>query len=350
LKVKFSNLSLQFREISKSINEVAEVLESGNYVSGANVIRFEENFAAFSESKFAIGVNSGTSAGDEVLVPSHTFIATINSVLLVGAIPVFVDVDSNGLLDLIDLKKKITKKSVGVIPVHLYGSTVSEELMNFCKSVPLKIIEDASQSHGAKYPSGKQVGFYGDLTAYSLYPGKNLGAAGEAGIITTNDFNLDSKSRLIRNWGSSNKYSHEIFGLNYRMDEIQAVILLNKLDHLPDWNIERRRLANIYMGQLKNIEVVNSLVGTPVYHQFVIRTEKRAELINWLNSNEIETGIHYPIPCHLQPFICEQFPGISKLEITEKLAKEVLSLPLYPGLKDIEVEYVSKKINEFFSA
>ena len=361
MKVRFSNLSLQFREISESINDVTKVLESGNYVSGKNVSRFEEKFAAFSESKFAIAVNSGTSAlhvslevlgigaGDEVLVPSHTFIATVNAVLLSGAKPVFVDVESNGLMDLADLRKKISKKSVAVIPVHLYGSTVSEELMNFCKSIPLRIIEDASQAHGARFPSGKQVGFYGDLTAYSLYPGKNLGAAGEAGIITTNEFGLERSARLVKNWGSSNKYTHEIFGLNYRMDEIQAVILLKKLELLSGWNIERRRLANIYLSTLMNVEVVNSPKGTPVYHQFVIRTKKRTELIGWLNSNEIETGIHYPIPSHLQPFINEKFPGITKLDMTEKLSREILSLPLYPGLMDCEVEYVCKKINEFFS-
>lgn len=360
-QIKFSNLGWQFSQIREEcLPEIIEVLQSGNYVHGKYVERFESEFADFSESRNAVAVNSGTSAihaalcvlgighGDEVIVPSHTFIATATAVAMAGATPVMVDVDQNGLMNGESVLASIGPKTKAVIPVHLYGSAVEEDLLEHL-SKKLIVIEDSSQAHGAKFKSGKAVGSKSQINCYSLYPGKNLGAAGEAGICTTNDDLLAEKLRSFRNWGSKVKYVHTDYGLNYRMDEIQGVVLFWKLLKLAEWTQMRVQIANQYKKYLINSDMqwVNSDIGTPVYHQFVINNKNRDQLQNYLRENGIETQIHYPIAIHQQSALKEKFVSRTNLSNTEELVKNILSLPIYPGMDFEDLEFIGETLKNF---
>jgi dTDP-4-amino-4,6-dideoxygalactose transaminase len=360
-QIKFSNIGWQFSQISdKCLPEVTEVLQSGNYVQGKYVERFESEFANFSESRNAVAVNSGTSAihaalcalgigpGDEVIVPSHTFIATATAVTMAGATPVMVDVDQNGLMNRESALNSIGPKTKAVIPVHLYGSAVEEELLEDL-SKELIVIEDSSQAHGARFKSGKAVGSKSRINCYSLYPGKNLGAAGEAGICTTDDESLAEKLRSFRNWGSKVKYVHTDYGLNYRMDEIQAVVLFWKLLKLTEWTQIRVEIASEYKKFLSDssIKWVNSEIGTPVYHQFVINCKNRDMMQNRLREKGIETQIHYPIAIHQQSALREKLILRSSLSNTELLVKNILSLPIYPGMDFEDVNFIGETMKKF---
>ena len=356
--IKFSNLGWQIDQLSDLKEDIWELVQSGNYVSSNRVKLFEENFSLWTNSKYSIAVNSGTSAlhailasldlkqEDEVIVPSHTFIASVNAVLMAGATPVLVDCDDHGLIDK-NMIASINTKTRVVMPVHLYGSVVSEELLIEIKNLGIKIVEDASQAHGARFESKKMVGSYGDASAYSLYPGKNLGGIGEGGVITTNSEDLSEKIRPFRNWGTTKRYHHDTFGINYRMDEIQALVLNRKLEKLTDWNSRRREIADYYIGNIHNLELVNNLNGEPVFHQFVIRHSKRDALQEFLQKRSIETLLHYPIPNHLQVSLVGKFNQYQSLDKSENLANSILSLPIYPGLSDLEVEKVVEEINNF---
>ena len=356
--IKFSNLGWQIDQLSNLKEDIWELVQSGNYVSSNRVKLFEENFSLWTNSKYSIAVNSGTSAlhailasldlkqEDEVIVPSHTFIASVNAVLMAGATPVLVDCDDHGLIDK-NMIASINTKTRVVMPVHLYGSVVSEELLIEIKNLGIKIVEDASQAHGARFESKKMVGSYGDASAYSLYPGKNLGGIGEGGVITTNSEDLSEKIRPFRNWGTTKRYHHDTFGINYRMDEIQALVLNRKLEKLTDWNTRRREIANYYIGNIHNLDLVNNLNGEPVFHQFVIRHSKRDALQEFLQKRSIETLIHYPIPNHLQVSLVGKFNQYQSLDKSENLANSILSLPIYPGLSDLEVEKIIEEINNF---
>jgi dTDP-4-amino-4,6-dideoxygalactose transaminase len=362
--IEFGNLAWQYAEIRDLVEaQVRNVLESGNYVSGVNVSKFEEEFAEFTGSEFCVCVNSGTSAlhsallatgigvGDEVICPSHTFIATATAIVMAGATPVLVDVDKNGLIDRNSATKAISKKTKAIIPVHLYGSLVDTTIIQDFKKMGLVVIEDASQAHGATYTNGDQIGIYSDIATYSFYPGKNLGAAGEGGACTTSSAEIAKRLRLIRNWGSEVRYSHEFLGFNYRMDELQSVILSAKLVHMKHWNEKRRDIAARYISELKSlpISVVNNTVGKSVFHQFVICVEKRAELQTYLLTQGVVTQIHYPIPIHKQHALKDFVRFSGEYSETDKLTRGILSLPIYPGLENESVGYVIQKIKEFYA-
>ena len=363
-KVSFSDLNWQYQIIKKDfLTEIEILLESGQYTNGKYVKTLEENFSVYANQKYSVGVNSGTSAlhaglmamgigpGDEVIAPSHTFIASVNAIVLTGATPVLVDVDQHGLLDANATMHAITSKTKAVMPVHLYGSLVSEDILREVSNKNIKIIEDASQAHGAKFPSGLPVGAYGDVTAFSFYPGKNLGAAGEAGMLTTNNKDLAEKAKLFRNWGAPVRYQHDYFGLNYRMDEIQALILIRKLEHLNQWNELRVEIADYYKNEMDklSIEVVNNHNGNPVYHQFVICIQERDELQNYLKAENVETLIHYPIAIHKQPALKDKVKIAGSLTNTQVLTSKILSLPIYPGLTLEETKLVVRKIADFYA-
>jgi dTDP-4-amino-4,6-dideoxygalactose transaminase len=341
--------------------KLLELLRSGNYVNGVWVKNFEHEFSQYAGSSFGIAVNSGTSAlhtallacgvgpGDEVIAPSHTFVATINAILLTGAVPRLVDVDQRGLMNLVEVEQAITGKTKAVIPVHLYGNVFNVASLGEIRASGVQIIEDASQAHGAYHQEGSPIGTFSDMCAYSLYPGKNLGAIGESGILTTNDDQISKKCRLIRDWGATQKYEHKIFGLNYRMDEIQGLFLSHKLQNLSHLNQKRMSNARRYYDELKKypIEFLNSLEEGSVIHQFVISIERRGELQQFLSSHGIDTLIHYPMPVHEQAFYVDRF-GSQTLPMTNGLASRILSIPVHESLTDSQLAYVIEKIGDFY--
>jgi len=361
-RVSFSSLPEQFQKIEELVMpSLIELLRSGNYVNGFWVKNFEIEFAKFSHSKFAIGVNSGTSAihaallacgvgiGDEVIAPSHTFIATINAILLTGATPVLVDIDGHGLINSSEIEKSISNKTKAIIPVHLYGNVFEVGDLSEYRSAGIRVIEDASQAHGATHRDGIPIGTKSDVTGYSLYPGKNLGAIGESGVITTHESDLAESCKLIRDWGSTKKYEHDRFGLNYRMDEIQGLFLSHKLANLEDLNNRRMRNAKQYFEGLSEYPIgfLNSLENGSVIHQFVISVEQRTNLQQYLSSQGIDTLIHYPVPVHKQKFYVERF-GEQLLSQTEEITTKILSIPVHENLKDSQISYVIDKIGEFY--
>lgn len=358
--VPFIDLALQWAEIEQEVHQpILELLRSGSYVSGKRVLEFEGDFASMSASKFAVGMNSGTSAlhagmsrygftkEDEIITTSHTFIASVSSILLAGATPMLVDVNVNGLMDIESFLKAVSPKTRGVLFVHLYGSCVDEKLINMAKELGLRIFEDASQAHLASFASGLPVGNFGEFTAYSFYPGKNLGAVGEGGMLTTNDQEVYEHAKRFRNWGSSVKYDHREFGLNYRMDELQALVLRAKLKKLDCWTKERELIASTYNQAVESnsrIELVNSLSGRPVFHQYVVKVNDRAIAQAFFRECEIETSIHYPIPVHKQKALEERFLRVDSLKATENLVERIISLPIFPGMKPWQVAKVAEAI------
>ncbi len=364
MKVEFGNLGWQYKEIKDSAERrVVDVLESGNYVSGSNVSRFELEFARYVDTQFSVCLNSGTSAlhaallaigvgkDDEVICPSHTFIATATSIVMAGAIPVLVDVDKNGLLDRASAIQAISSKTKAVIPVHLYGSLVDETIIQELQSHGVSVIEDSSQAHGAKYRNGDGIGKHSDIATFSFYPGINLGAAGEGGAATTSSEEINEALKLIRNWGSRVRYHHEELGFNYRMDEIQSVILSEKLVHMESWNARRREIAALYISGLMNLplRVVNDTANQAVFHQFVVYSDRRDELQRFLLENGVMTQIHYPIPIHKQNALKNYTRISGSLDVTNHLTRGILSLPIYPGLTDEEIQYVIEKIEKFYA-
>ena len=357
--IKSANLGYQLDSFPELMEEIRSLLSSGNYVSGMHVKKFEEEFSRFHNAKFGIGVNSGTSAlhsalhamgvgeNDEVIVPSHTFIASVISIILTGATPVLVDVNEHGLLDYASAKKAVNKKTKAIMPVHLYGSAVHEVEMQKIFELGIPIIEDCSQAHGAEFASGKMVGEFSQIAAFSLYPGKGLGGIGEGGICITNDSQLSLQMKKFRNWGTEKRYVHDEFGLNYRMDEIQALVLNKKIQCLNLWNNRRREIATQYLSGISGFRFVNSTLGKPSYHQFVIAHRKRDLLQSYLLENGIETLVHYPVPNHLHTSLRGKIKVDGSLKNTETLAAEILSLPIYPGLSDNEISYIIEKINQF---
>jgi len=361
-RVTFAALSQQFSEIESDVMpKLLELLRSGNYVNGTWVRNFENDFSKYARNSFGVAVNSGTSAlhtallacgvgpGDEVIAPSHTFVATINAILLTGATPKLVDIDEHGVMNLAEVEKTVTANTKAIIPVHLYGNIFNVASLSEIRSSGIKIIEDASQAHGAHHQEGSPIGTFSDVCAYSLYPGKNLGAIGESGVLTTNDEEIYIRCKLIRDWGATQKYEHEIFGLNYRMDEIQGLFLTHKLANLPTLNQKRMANAIRYFDELRKypIQFINTLEKGSVIHQFVISIEQRGELQRFLTSHGIDTLIHYPIPVHEQKFFVEKF-GQQVLPTTEALTSRILSVPVHESLTESQISYVIEKIGNFF--
>jgi dTDP-4-amino-4,6-dideoxygalactose transaminase/acetyltransferase-like isoleucine patch superfamily enzyme len=340
------------------------VLRSGQYVQGREAAAFEEEFAAFCETRFALVANSGTSAlhlallalgigpGDDVLTAPNSFFATAEAILYTGARPVFVDVESaTANLDPVALTAAITPQTRAVIPVHLYGRPVEmAPVLEVCAARGIPIIEDACQAHGARY-GGHRVGSLGRLGCFSFYPTKNLGACGEGGAVVTNDPGLTESMRALRDHGQAKKGHHDRVGFNYRLDEIQAAILRVKLRYLPEAIRSRRRIALRYLEGLRGLPL-----GLPdpggdeehVFHLFVIRTEARDRLRAHLDAHGMSTAIHYPEPVHVQPPLQELGYRAGQFPVAERLARESLSLPLDPYLTEAEVDRVIAAIRAFF--
>jgi dTDP-4-amino-4,6-dideoxygalactose transaminase len=349
-------------EFKKSIDSV---IANGDFISGKIIEEFEENFAIFCETKYAVGCSSGTSAlhlallacgikaGDEVITTPHTFIATAEAISHTGAIPVFVDIDEQTFnIDPNKIEKAITAKTKAIIPVHLYGQCADmQPIMKIAQKHKLQIIEDAAQAHGASY-NNQKAGTFGKTACFSFYPGKNLGAFGDAGIIVTNSKLLAANIRTLANHGRKNKYEHSVIGYNYRLDTIQAAILDTKLKYLTECNNQRKNIAKIYHKKLKNIpelllpEVQNN--NNHVYHMYVVKTKQRNQLQQYLLYNGITTGIHYPKPLHLQKAYKHLGYKKGDFPITEKITKQILSLPIYPGLNSTQQIFITKSICDFF--
>jgi len=359
--IPFVDLRAQYREIKPEIGDAIErVLESAQFVLGPEVAAFEEEFAAYCGAAHAVGVNTGTSAlhlallaagigpGDEVISVPHTFVATTAAIVYAGARPVFVDVDPTSFtMDPELIERAISPRTRAILPVHLYGQPADmDPIMEIARRHGLVVIEDAAQAHGAEY-NGRRAGSIGDLGCFSFYPGKNLGAYGEGGAVTTNNSEYAGRVRVLRDWGADRKYVHALKGYNFRLEELQAAILRVKLRHLEDWTEARRAHAARYDRLL-----AGSPVATPsamsfarhVYHIYAVRTPERDVLGAALAADGIQTGIHYPIPVHLQPAHADLGYRAGDFPHAERAAREVLSLPMYAELEDGQLERVAGAI------
>ncbi len=348
----------------KLLRTVERVIDSQSYILGPDVDAFEREFASYCGVKYAVGVASGFDAlflslivfgirkGDEVITVPNTFISTVFPILAVGAQPIFVDVDPTTLLlNIALIEERITTRTRAIIPVHLFGLPVNMvPLMQLAKKYKLAIIEDACQAHGATY-KGRNTGSIGDVGCFSFYPSKNLGAFGDAGIVTTNTKDIADRLRILRNIGQKEKNVHSVLGYNSRLDTMQAAMLRVKLPYLHRWVQKRKQLAHRYNSLLVGLPVILpvKLESTESsYHLYVIRTPDRDDLKRYLENNGILCGIHYPIPIHLQS--CMKALGYKKgdFPVSEQSAREALSLPLYPEMKAEEVNVVARYIRKFF--
>jgi len=338
---------------------VFNVLNSGRYINGQNLKSFEEEFADLCSTKYAVGVSSGTSAillslmalgigdGDEVIVPSHTFIATASPARFLGATLVYADIDPGTYtIDPAEVQRKITPMTKAIIPVHLYGHPCDMDPINeLARAHNLYVIEDACQAHGATY-KGKKTGSLGDIACFSFYPSKNMTVLGDGGMITTNDSELAQKVRMTRDHGRTQKYVHHLLGLNCRMSEVHAAIGREQLKHLTEWNERRRAVATQYSVLLRDSGVIIPVErewARHVYYMYVIRVKQRDKLALYLKGKGIGTGIHYPVPVHRQPCL----KSYVHLPITEKYVDEILSLPMHPQLSDEQVDYVASEVRNF---
>lgn len=365
MEVPFVSFENMHNEIKELLDDAYKrVLNKNQYIQGDECLLFENEFANFCDSKYCIGVATGLDAlylilkalnigpNDEVIVPSNTYIATALAVSYVGAKPVFVEPNiDNFNISTCLIEEKISSKTKAIIPVHLQGRAADmDEINRIAKKHGLFVVEDAAQAHGALY-KGKRVGSLGDAAAFSFYPGKNLGALGDGGCVVTNDKELALKVRALGNYGSDYKYHHIYKGTNSRLDELQAAFLRCKLPHLDKWNKRRKKIASQYFEKISN-----PLIKLPprvdddfdhVYHVFVIRCNRRDELENYLLENGIATVKHYPIPMHLQKAYTDLNILEGTLPIAEEISKTVLSIPMYYGMTDEQVDYVIDVLNEF---
>jgi dTDP-4-amino-4,6-dideoxygalactose transaminase len=365
MQIPLVDLKRQYESIKDEIDEaIFKVINKADFILGDELKLFEEEFASYCQVKYAVGVSSGTAAlylalrasgverGDEVITTPNTFIGTTEAITQAGAKPVFVDVDELTYnIDSAKIEEKVTERTKAIIPVHLYGQPADMDPINaIAKKYNLKVIEDACQAHGAEY-KGKRTGGLADVACFSFYPGKNLGAYGEGGMVVTDDERIAEKVRLLRDHGRKEKYEHIIEGFNYRMDTIQAAILRVKLRRLDEWNNTRRRLASIYNELLENVKGMitpkEADYAKHIYHLYVIRSKARDSLQKYLKSYGVSTGIHYPIPLHLQK--AYQYLGYKEgdFPIVESYTKEALSLPIFPELEEEEIERVTQLIKEF---
>lgn len=355
--IPFVDLKAQYASIKDDVNAaILRVLESCHFTLGPEVAAFEEDFARYCDVRFGVAVNSGTSAlhlallaagvgpGDEVITVPFTFMATVSAIQYAGATPVFVDIDpATYTMDVSRLEAAITAKTKAIIPVHLYGQPVDmDSLLDIARARGLTVIEDAAQAHGAEY-KGRRVGSMGHMACFSFYPGKNLGAYGEGGLVATNDASLTRTLRMLRDWGAEKKYEHVLKGYNYRMEAIQGAVLRVKLPLLEQWTEARRAVAGQYDRAFKG-SGVQTPVTMPnvrhVYHIYAIRTAQRARWQEQLQAKGVSSGIHYPTPIHLLPAFSDLGYGAGSFPHSERAASEVLSLPMYPELSPQQVEEV----------
>jgi len=355
------DLSRQHLALADELAEaLRRVLAHGRFVLGPEVEAFEEEFARYAGRRFGIGVGSGTEAlhvallacgvgpGDEVVTVSHTAVATVAAVELTGARPVLVDVDAETCsLDPVLVERALSPRTKAIVPVHLYGAPAEmSPILELARRRGLRVVEDCAQAHGAVY-DGRRVGSLGDMGCFSFYPTKNLGALGDGGMITTNDAELAERARLLRQYGWRERYVSVVRGLNSRLDEIQAAVLRVKLRHLDAWNARRRALAARYLAALRETNLQTVRVperGDPVFHLFVVRTERREAFRTHLEERGIGTMIHYPVPVHQQDAYLDLGYGPGALPASEAAARTVVSLPLYPEMTDEEVGAVATAV------
>ncbi|MBP9853937.1 MAG: DegT/DnrJ/EryC1/StrS family aminotransferase [Candidatus Omnitrophica bacterium] len=365
MSVKFIDFSKQYELVKDEIDiGLKKVFEKGNFILGQEAVDFENSFAKYCDSKYAVGVNSGTDAlylavaalditvGDEVILPSYTFIATALCVSYTGATPVFVEIEEDTYnIDPAKLKKAITSKTKAVIIVHLYGQPANmDEISAICREKGIAVIEDAAQSHGATY-KGQKVGSLGDIACFSFYPTKSLGAFGDGGMVVTKSKELYDKVFMLRDYGRKNRYDHKIKGYNSRLDTIQAVVLSAKLKHLDQWNKMRAENAKYYNEQLaecKNVITPQVLDDrTHIYQTYAIRVPNRDKVAEQMTAQNISVLIHYPIPIHLQEAYQDAGYKTGDLPISEKISNEILSLPMYPHMTRADIDLVCDTLKRF---
>lgn len=365
VKVPFLNLKLQYDAHKDEFDSaIHEVIEASAFAGGPFVAGFEEDYAKFCGTKHAIGVGNGTDAlwvallglgvgrGDEVITAANTFIATAEAITYAGATPVFVDIDAATFnMDPAKLEAAITPRTKAIIPVHLYGQMADmDPILEVARGRGIQIIEDASQAQGAEY-RGMRAGSIGEAGCFSFYPGKNLGAFGEAGGVVTNNDGLAARIRRFRDHGQSKKYYHDEVGWNARMDGIQGAVLKVKLKYLQEANEARRRNAALYTQLLSGVEGIILPEEAPhakhIYHIFAVRVHNREEMMNRLLEKHIHCAIHYPVPLHLQKAYADMKLGEGAFPVTEALAKEIVSLPMFPELTREQIEYTAEEIKHF---
>jgi dTDP-4-amino-4,6-dideoxygalactose transaminase len=367
LPVPYLDLPAQMRGIRKEIDAaIARTLDNCSFCLGPDVVQFEKDFAKYCDAEHCVAFNSGTSAlhvamillgigrDDEVITTPCTFVATSWAISYVNAKPVYVDVDDatfNLKPELVE--GAITKRTKAIMPVHLYGHPANlEPLLKICRKHNLPLVEDACQAHGAKY-KGKVVGTFGEISCYSFYPGKNLGAYGEGGALVTNNAAYAARARALREHGSTQRYYHDEVGFNYRMEGIQGAVLGIKLKHLDGWTRERRRVAHRYHELLSDTPLqlaIEADYAESAYHLYVVRHPRRDDLKKHLEANKVGCALHYPLSLHMQK--CYAYLGYKAgdFPVAEKAARECLSLPIFPELTDAQIERVSEVIHDFFSA
>lgn len=373
MKIPSIDLYAQYKELKKEIDEALKrVIQRGDFILGSELGLFEKEFSRWSNTRYAVGVGSGTAAlflavksleigeADEVIVPAFTYIATSLAVSYAGAKPVFVDIEEDTYnIDVSKIKKAITKNTKAIIPVHLYGQPANmPEILKIAKNYNLKVIEDAAQAHGASVEVAKGnwqlAGSIGDIGCFSLYPTKNLSAMGDGGIIVTNNETIYNKLCLLRDYGRISRYEHVIIGYNSRLDTLQAAILRVKLKKLDKWNNMRRKNARIYNKLLKEADGVITPYASDfvkhVYHVYALRLKRRDDICKKLQDKGIGALIHYPIPLHLQAVYRNLGYERSDFPVAEKIANEIISLPMYPHLKEAQIKFVVKAIKDILSS
>lgn len=365
MNVPLVDLQEQYRRISAQLDEaVHRIVSKGDFILGGDLESFESEFATYCGVHYGVGVDSGASAlemalrafdigrGDEVITVSHTFVATVSAIVWAGASPVLVDIDPKTFnIDPDKIEAVITQHTKAILPVHLYGRVADMHAVQaIAKKHGLLVIEDACQAHGARL-DGRRAGSMSNAACFSFYPGKNLGAFGDAGMVVTDDAAVAEKLRLLRNYGQKRKNRHDLLGYNRRMDNLHAAVLRVKLRHLDEWNEQRRGAARLYdelLGALEWVQLPVAPEGeSHVYHLYVARHPRRDELAIHLQNNGVSSGFHYPIPVHLQPCYdwLEMRHGV--LPHTERAASTVISLPIFPEISKEQIEYVSSLIMEF---
>jgi dTDP-4-amino-4,6-dideoxygalactose transaminase len=367
LPVPYLDLPAQMRGIRKEVDAaIARTLDNCSFCLGPDVVQFEKDFAKFCGADHCVAFNSGTSAlhvamlllgigrDDEVITTPCTFVATSWAISYVNAKPVYVDVDDatfNLKAELVE--KAITKRTKAIMPVHLYGHPADlEPLLKICRKHNLPLVEDACQAHGAKY-NGKVVGAFGEISCYSFYPGKNLGAYGEGGALVTNKAAYAARARALREHGSTQRYYHDEVGFNYRMEGIQGAVLGIKLKHLDKWTSERRRVAHRYHELLADTPLqlpVEADYAESAYHLYVVRHPRRDDLKKHLETNKVGSALHYPLSLHMQKCYAHLGYKAGDFPVAEKAARECLSLPIFPEMTEVQIERVSEVIHDFFKS
>ena len=361
--VPFGDMKIRYELMKAEIDgAVQRVLSSGYFILGPELEAFEKSFAEFLGTKYVVGCASGTEAiylalaamgvgpGDEVLVVAHTAVPTISAISMTGAEPVFVDIDPKTyVMDVSKVAEKISSKTKAIVPVHLYGQIVDlEPLLELAAERKIPVLEDVAQATGATY-KGKQAGSMGAFGAFSFYPSKNLGAFGDGGAVSTNSKEGYEKLIALRNYGQSKRYYHDSIGINSRLDEIQSAILAVQLPKVAEWNERRRAIAARYTNGLKDLVIVpeENSVSTHVYHLYVIQSNDRDGLQQYLTEKGVGTLIHYPVPAHLQKAYVYRGYKVGDLPVTEQITKRILSLPMFPELTDEQIDYVIQEVRTF---